>query len=156
MKALGLILSTLSIMLAGCAGKEEVFTPEMLGEQVIVAFSKNDFKSFHTCYITPKEMKEKLRPEEEDGFLVLYEFIHENAELSYSRIVSQGKENGINWKLAKYKGVEYKIIKEERADIFVNFTASDKCYVLKLEDCLLTTNRGWRLNNDVTFSKIPY
>lgn len=148
----------IALLSFGCSTKEEVFTPEMLGEQVIITLSKNDPDAYKTLYIKPEEIKGKVQAPD-DGFLDYYKFLYANTGVTFNRILAEGKQQGIIWEQAKYVSVQYHIIlpqKKDNTDIYVNFTAGGKSYILKLDDCLLTTNRGWRLNDDVTFSKKAY
>ena len=78
MRALGLVVSTLCIVLACCAGKEEVFTPEMLGERTLNALNTNDKEAFASYFITPEELHEEFTPKVE-GFEDYY-----RAEYAYS------------------------------------------------------------------------
>jgi hypothetical protein len=159
MKALGLILSTLSIMLAGCAGKEEVFTPEMLGERTFNTLSTNNKEAFASYFITPEELHEEFIPEQqgfEDYYRAKYVYSTQNR---FDSLRAEGKDRGVDWGIAKFTMVQYKVLKDKnipQADIYVFFTSAADTFVLRLADCRPLIDRGWRLFDDVSFENFPF
>lgn len=159
MRALGLILSILSIVLAGCGGKEEVFTPEMLGERTLNALSTNNKEAFASYYITPKELHEEFTPVEEDFGDYYRAKYANNTQKGFDSLRTEGKDRGVDWANAKFTMVQYKVLKDKntpQADIYVFFTSAADTFVLRLADCHPLIDKGWRLFGDVSFENFPF
>lgn len=158
MKAYGLYLSVVLIVFAGC-GKEEKFTPEMLGERVVIALNTNDKEAFSSYFITPKELHEEFTPKEE-GFVDYYKAKYAFSTNSAFDIVrKEGQYRGVDWGKAKFNFVQYKVLERDniqKADIYVFFTSVNDTFVLKLDDCHPVMDRGWRLFDDITFENYPF
>ena len=159
MRALGLILSVLCIVLAGCAGKEEVFTPEMLGERTLNALSTNNKEAFASYYITSKELHEEYTPKEE-GFEHYYRAKYAyNTQNGFDSLRNVGKDRGVDWGGAKFTMLQYKVLEDKnisQADIYVFFTSAADTFVLRLANCHPLIDKGWRLFDDVSFENFPF
>lgn len=159
MRALGLIFFSLYIVLTGCAGKEEVFTPEMLRERTLNALSTNNKGAFASYYITPKELHEEFTPAEE-GFEDYYRAKYANSTQNrFDSLRAEGKDRGVDWGDAKFTMAQYNMLKDNNiphADIYVFFTSAADTFVLRLANCHPLIDRGWRLFDDVSFENYPF
>ncbi len=149
----------MALLLTVSCNKTGIFiTPEVLGESVFEAIRNKDLTSFRKFIINKKDETWFLKTTTDKKNAKDY-IEHKiqgwasHDEKVLNQLHEEGKEKGVDWKIAKFEKVEYEVhTKHEpnKADIYIHFSSGNNPYQIKLDDCL-KMGRGWVIFDDITF-----